>query len=716
MNKAKHIFSNISVEKSLFDFINNEVCIGLNITAKDFFESLSDILNDLQDENTQLLKKRDSLQAQIDKWHLENNEIDPTSYKNFLKDIGYIVPEPSKFSINVDRVDDEIANIAGPQLVVPITNQRFVLNAVNSRWGSLFDSLYGTNVIPNRGSMTKSFAHNLQRVNRTAELACDFLDEVAPLKGASYRQIASKVRYTGALIFNLNDGEVATLVNPEQFIGLSDTGNVLLQNNNLHIEIVGDQERSFHKSGIFDVILESAITTIVDFEDSASTVTDDEKVHAYRNYLGLMKRDLNTTFTKGGETLTRSLNKNKEYTDSSGKIFSLSGTSLTLVRNVGIHMMTEIVTNLDGSPIPEGILDVMVTSLIALHDLKIKANSKKGSFYIVKPKLHGPEEVEFTMKLFSLVEKALSLKENTLKIGVMDEERRTSLNLMACIHAARNRIIFINTGFLDRTGDEIHTSMMAGAMRCKNLIKEEAWYLAYESNNVNIGLECGLFKKAQIGKGMWAQPDQMREMLDNKMIHLEAGANCSWVPSPTAATLHATHYHRFNVFERQKELLSKQQQVNQEDLLVIPFLKLPEQMSEDKIIKEINNNAQSILGYVVKWINQGIGCSKVQDINNVGLMEDRATLRISSQHMANWLHHKICSKEQVNKAFEDMAVVVDEQNKHDPNHIPLAPGYDSFAYQASLALAIKGLDQPNGYTEGILTSFRRKFLKAKQSK
>jgi malate synthase len=429
-----------------------------------------------------------------------------------------------------------------------------------------------------------------------------------------------------------------------------------------------------------------------------------------------MKRDLNTTFTKGGEALTRSLNKNKEYTDSNGKIFSLSGTSLTLVRNVGIHMMTELVTNLDGSPIPEGILDAMVTSLIALHDLKIKANSKKGSFYIVKPKLHGPEEVEFTMKLFSLVEKALSLKENTLKIGVMDEERRTTLNLMACIHAARNRIIFINTGFLDRTGDEIHTSMMAGAMRCKNLIKEEAWYSAYESNNVNIGLECGLFKKAQIGKGMWAQPDQMREMLDNKMIHLEAGANCSWVPSPTAATLHATHYHRFDVFERQKELLSKQQQVNQEDLLVIPLLKLPEQMSEDKIIKEINSNAQSILGYVVKWINQGIGCSKVQDINNVGLMEDRATLRISSQHMANWLHHKICSKEQVNKAFQDMAVVVDEQNKYDPNHIPLASGYDSFAYQASLALAIKGLDQPNGYTEGILTSFRRKFLEAKQSK
>ena len=716
MNEDKHIFSNISVEKSLFDFISNEVCIDLNFTAEGFFESLSEILDELQKDNIHLLTKRDNLQSQIDKWHIKNKRIDPESYKAFLTDIGYIVPNPKNFSINVDEVDPEISQIAGPQLVVPITNQRFVLNAVNARWGSLFDSLYGTNVIPNKGSMRTSFAHNLQRVNRTAELACDFLDEIAPLKGASYRQITSQVKYTGALIFNLNDGEVTTLIYPEQFRGLSADGSILLKNNNLHIEIVCDQEKSLHKSGIFDVILESAITTIVDFEDSASTVTDDEKIHAYRNYLGLMKRELNTTFTKGGETLTRSLNKDKEYTDSNGKIFSLSGTSLTLVRNVGIHMMTELVTNLDGSPIPEGILDAMVTSLIALHDLKIKANSKKGSFYIVKPKLHGPEEVEFTMKLFSLVEKALSLKENTLKIGVMDEERRTTLNLKSCIHAARNRIIFINTGFLDRTGDEIHTSMMAGAMRCKNLIKEELWYSVYESNNVNIGLECGLFKKAQIGKGMWAQPDQMRQMLDNKMIHLEAGANCSWVPSPTAATLHATHYHRFDVFERQKELLSKHQQVNQEDLLVIPFLKLPEQMSEDKIINEINNNAQSILGYVVKWINQGIGCSKVQDINHVGLMEDRATLRISSQHMANWLHHKICSKEQVNKAFQDMAIVVDEQNKYDPNHIPLAPGYDSFAYQASLALAIEGLDQPNGYTEGILISYRRKFLEAKQVK
>ena len=452
MSKTECLVGNLIVEQVLFDFIENEVCEDLDISAKGFFQSLSDILNDLQNENTQLLKKRHSLQNKIDKWHIENNKIDPVTYKNFLKDIGYIVPQPSKFSINVDKVDNEIANIAGPQLVVPITNERFVLNAVNSRWGSLFDSLYGTNVIPNRGSMTKSFAHNLQRVNRTAELACDFLDEVAPLKGASYRQINSRVRYTGALIFNLNNGEVATLVNPEQFVGFGDAGNVLLKNNNLHIEIIGDQERSFHKSGIFDVILESAVTTIVDFEDSASTVAFSEKIHAYKNYLGLMKRELSASFTKDGEIMTRSLNADKQYTDIDGQNFTLPGTSMTLVRNVGLHMMTDLVKNSDGSQTPEGILDAMITSLITLHDLKSKSNSKKGSVYIVKPKLHGPEEVAFTVKLFSLVEKALSLDENSLKIGVMDEERRTSVNLKACIKEAKNRIIFINTGFLDQNG------------------------------------------------------------------------------------------------------------------------------------------------------------------------------------------------------------------------------------------------------------------------
>ena len=710
------VINDIKVDKVFFDFIEKEVCNGLEISATDFFQSLSNLLAKHQDENKLLLEKREELQSKINDWHLENKRIDQKKYKSFLKDIGYISSDPGEFDIDVEEVDDEISQVSGPQLVVPITNQRFVLNAVNARWGSLFDCLYGTNVIPNRGSMTTSFAHNLQRVNRTAELACEFLDEIAPLKGASYRQITSQVKYTGALIFNLDNGELATLINPEQYIGLTDNGNILLKNNNLHLEIVCDQEKSLHKSGIFDVILESAVTTIVDFEDSASTVSDDEKIHAYRNYLGLMKRDLNSTFTKNGHTISRSLNRDKEYVDTSGEKNTVPGTSLTLVRNVGIHMRTRMVRNLDGSSTPEGILDAMVTSLIALHDLKLKINSKKGSVYIVKPKLHGPDEVKFTMDLFESVENALSIKKNTLKIGIMDEERRTSVNLKACIYEAKSRIIFINTGFLDRTGDEIHTSMMAGAMRCKNLIKEEDWFSAYEESNVSAGLECGLYKKAQIGKGMWAQPDQMREMLDNKMVHLEAGASCSWVPSPTAATLHATHYHRFDVFSQQQKILSKNKKPNQDDLLVIPFLKLAEQLSEEKIINEINNNAQSILGYVVRWINHGIGCSKVQDINHVGLMEDRATLRISSQHMANWLYHGICSKEQVNTAFQEMAVIVDEQNKRDPQYMPMAPKYNCYAFEASKALVFEGAEQANGYTEDILIKYRRKFLEADQLK
>ena len=710
------VINDIKVDKVFFDFIEKEVCNGLEISATDFFQSLSNLLAKHQDENKLLLEKREELQSKINDWHLENKRIDQKKYKSFLKDIGYISSDPGEFDIDVEEVDDEISQVSGPQLVVPITNQRFVLNAVNARWGSLFDCLYGTNVIPNRGSMTTSFAHNLQRVNRTAELACEFLDEIAPLKGASYRQITSQVKYTGALIFNLDNGELATLINPEQYIGLTDNGNILLKNNNLHLEIVCDQEKSLHKSGIFDVILESAVTTIVDFEDSASTVSDDEKIHAYRNYLGLMKRDLNSTFTKNGHTISRSLNRDKEYVDTSGEKNTVPGTSLTLVRNVGIHMRTRMVRNLDGSSTPEGILDAMVTSLIALHDLKLKINSKKGSVYIVKPKLHGPDEVKFTMDLFESVENALSIKKNTLKIGIMDEERRTSVNLKACIYEAKSRIIFINTGFLDRTGDEIHTSMMAGAMRCKNLIKEEDWFSAYEESNVSVGLECGLYKKAQIGKGMWAQPDQMREMLDNKMVHLEAGASCSWVPSPAAAALHAAHYHRFDVFSQQQKILSKNKKPNQDDLLVIPFLKLAEQLSEEKIINEINNNAQSILGYVVRWINHGIGCSKVQDINHVGLMEDRATLRISSQHMANWLYHGICSKEQVNTAFQEMAVIVDEQNKRDPQYMPMAPKYNCYAFEASKALVFEGAEQANGYTEDILIKYRRKFLEADQLK
>ena len=712
MKRINRIVGSLNIDHNFYDFIDKEVCNGLEITCQDFFNSLSEILYELKKENLDLLNKRDLIQAKIDSWCRQNSgNIDPIAHKSFLKDIGYIVPKVADFVIDVDNVDDEIAKIAGPQLVVPITSERFVLNAINARWGSLFDCLYATNVIPTQGHMATSFAHNLQRVNKTAELACDFLDKAVPLKGASYRQIISRVQDNGSLIYKLNGGGTATLANPEQFIGTDESGNVLLKNNNLHIEIIEDQESSCHNNGIVDVILESAVTTIVDFEDSAATVSAAEKIHAYRNYLELMKGKLSAAFTKNGESVSRVLSADKKYQDVNGNSFVLSGASLILARNVGIHMMTELVTNSDGKEIPEGILDAMVTSLIALHDIKTKFNSKKGSIYIVKPKLHGPEEVSFTVKLFSLIEKALKLKQNTIKIGVMDEERRTSVNLKACIKAAKNRIIFINTGFLDRTGDEIHTSMLAGAMRCKSHIKEESWYDVYETSNVYTALDCGFYKEAQIGKGMWPQPDKMREMLDTKMEHLEAGANCSWVPSPTAATLHSTHYHLFNVFECQENLLSGKLVTNQDDLLKLPLLKSTEKLSKEAIINEINNNAQGILGYVVRWINHGVGCSKVQDINHIGLMEDRATLRISSQHLANWLHHEVCSPEQVNQAFRDMALVVDQQNARDPHYINMAPDYNGLAFQASLALVFEGKEQPNGYTEDVLVRYRRKFLK-----
>ena len=703
-------FDGLEIDRDFYIFIETEVCAGLAIGVQEFFSSLALIVSALSVENSDLLNKRDELQAQIDAWHTENiTNFDASKYKDFLTNIGYVLPQPDDFSIEVDNVDDEIALIAGPQLVVPISNARFSLNAVNARWGSLFDSLYGTDVIPNKGSIATSFAHNLHRVKKTAELACDFLDEVVPLKGASYRQIIAIEKHPNQLIFILNNGQNAALVDEKKFIGFSSSGNLLLLNNNLHMEIVLDQESSFHKSGIFDVLLESAISTIVDFEDSASTVGSEEKVGAYRNYLGLMKRNLSFSFVKNGEKLERDMNEDLSYTDVKGRSKNLPGCSLILVRHVGLHMFTDLVKAPNGDSIPEGILDVMVTTLAGLHDLQSRRNSKNGSLYVVKPKMHGPEEVAFTVKLFSLVEKALNLQENTIKIGIMDEERRTTLNLKACVKEAKNRIIFINTGFLDRTGDEIHTSMLAGPMRRKNEIKEEVWLDAYERNNVSVGLQSGFFKRAQIGKGMWAQPDLMRDMLDTKMLHLEAGASCAWVPSPTAATLHAIHYHRFSVHHRQQEL-QKSLEVNQDDLLKLPLMKNSETLSKDEISDEIHNNAQGILGYVVRWVDQGVGCSKVQDINHVDLMEDRATLRISSQHMANWLHHGICCEEEVRSAFEEMAVVVDGQNKNDPNYQNMAPNFDGFAYLASLALVFEGKEQPNGYTEDVLIHFRRKVL------
>ena len=708
MNKVG--INGFEIDRDFYNFIESEACEGLTIDAQGFFTSLASIVSELGEKNAFLLNKRNELQTQIDVWHIENTaDFDTNEYKSFLCKIGYLSPQPEDFSIEVDNVDDEIALIAGPQLVVPISNARFALNAVNARWGSLVDSLYGTDVIPNKGSITTTFAHNLHRVKKSAELACDFLDKVVPLKGASYRQIRAIERHPNQLIFILNNSQNATLVDEQKFIGFSTNGNILLLNNNLHLEIVLDQESSYHKSGIFDVLLESAISTIVDFEDSVSTVSNEEKLGAYRNYLGLMKRNLCFSFDKDGERLERVMNEDLSYTDVKGRSKNLPGCSLILVRHVGLHMVSELVKKPNGDSIPEGILDAMVTTLAGLHDLKTKRNSKKGSLYVVKPKMHGAEEVVFTAKLFSLVEKAFNLSENTIKIGIMDEERRTTLNLKECIKEARNRIIFINTGFLDRTADEIHTSMFAGPMCCKNKIKEEQWYDVYEKNNVNIGLQCGFFKRAQIGKGMWAQPDLMREMLDTKILHLEAGASCAWVPSPTAATLHATHYHYFSVHNCQQGL-QESLKVNRDDLLTPPLLKNPESLSKEAISDEIHNNAQGILGYVVKWIDQGVGCSKVQDINHISLMEDRATLRISSQHMANWLHHGVCSKEEVIEAFEKMSVVVDEQNKFDPNYQNMAPNYNGFAYQASLALVFEGMEQPNGYTEDVLIRFRRKAL------
>ncbi|MDP6103453.1 MAG: malate synthase G [Gammaproteobacteria bacterium] len=703
-------FNKHNIDNNFYKFIDQEVVSGLKINADDFFNSICSIVEELKEENEGLLQERDNLQLKIDNWHVKNKDnFSFKDYKELLIDIGYLLPEPDDFAIDVGPVAEEIYNIAGPQLVVPVSNDRFLLNAVNARWGSLFDAFYGTDVIPNKGDMAKSSSLNLKRANKTVEIACDFLDQVVPLEGASYRQIKCVEENTNKLLFKLNNDKIVALADNEKYVGINKDGGILLRNNNLLIEVVLDQNASYHPSAISDVILESAITTIVDFEDSASTVSNDEKVRAYRNYLGLIKGNLKSNFVKNGKSLTRKLNNEKVYIDTNGKKDNLSGISTILVRHVGIHMTTDLIQDIDNKPIFEGVLDAMVTGLIASHYLKDIPKNAPSSMYVVKPKLHGPKEVAFTVKLFALVEKALGLNDKTIKIGIMDEERRTSVNLKACIKEAKDRVIFVNTGFLDRTGDEIHTSMLAGPMRRKENIKKEAWYSAYENNNVAIGLQSGFYKRAQIGKGMWAQPDQMREMLDTKKAHLEAGANCAWVPSPTAATLHATHYHYFDVFQRQQQIINDIN-VDRDSLLDIPLLKDTTKLSNEQIITEIENNAHSILGYVVRWIDQGIGCSKVQNIDHIGLMEDRATLRISSQHMANWLHHKVCSDQQVIAAFEKMARVVDEQNKSDENYKKMAPDYNGYAYLASLALVFEGKQQPNGYTIGILKKFRQKAL------
>ena len=710
----------LTVSKELEEFLSNEVLEGLNLEADNFWASLESILNDFGPKNRALLEKRALIQSQIDTWHIERKgqPHDHVAYKEFLTTIGYLVEEGPDFEISTENVDPEIKEIAGAQLVVPVMNARFSLNAANARWGSLYDALYGTNVISEEGGAEKAGGYNSVRGDKVIEFSKNFLNDMAPLSNGTYQDITAFRIDSGALEITLSDQSKVTLVDRSQFCGYlgsqeSPTG-ILLKNNNLHAEIQIDNEDSIGKddpAGIKDVLVESAITTIQDCEDSVAAVDAEDKTLVYRNWLGLMKGTLKESFMKGGSEMTRSLNLDRVYLDPTAQEFTLPGRSVLLVRNVGHLMTNPAILDSEGREIPEGILDAMFTICIAKHDLEREGsekNSRTGSVYIVKPKMHGPEEVQFTCDLFAAVEKALGLKHLTVKIGIMDEERRTTVNLKECIRAAKDRVIFINTGFLDRTGDEIHTSMEAGPMIPKAQMKQQPWINAYEDWNVDIGLETGFKGKAQIGKGMWAMPDEMLAMYDNKAMHPEAGANCAWVPSPTAATLHAIHYHQVSV-SNQQELLKSRGRASLDDILTIPLMSNPSSLTEEDIQNELDNNSQGILGYVVRWVDAGVGCSKVPDINNVGLMEDRATCRISSQHIANWLHHDLCTEEQVLASMKKMALVVDGQNSGDPDYVNMAPDYTGIAFSAACDLAIKGREQPSGYTEPLLHSKRLKF-------